>query len=475
MLPGEAELAREVASHDVAVEQGRGTLAVLDELAVHDARQRRLARAREAREEQGDAHAVSRRVDLSQLVEDFREREPCRNVLATRKPPGEGVVAKGFRRLVGVVRFGRVHEARAPGRVRQPTERHHADADLRLLLCQPFLGRVRRIKAPVALVGRAAVIGPDNEMAAAAVAPDDGVPRGLARPRHACRQRQQRKRRQPVWIVPAESLIALDAREATEVAGPADADDRMQQDIRFRLLGRCQRDVVLETMHGRCGVKCHHPPPAQLLEKVTKILRGMPQIFVIVMRRQLDALDPAAHVHGLHLLVQVRHAGMGGVAGAVDALCLRVSIRRPDIVHREHRQHESLAVAQRQAVAGSEALCETLRHVEGYRYRPHAAVGQARIIEHARVAARVHEARERRERTAHEQLEIAELALRERDGGQIQRGALERLCTCVVDHERLQRRWILIVLVGQSRVPGRAFVPTFSLAGRPYVDRRVTL
>ena len=104
-------------------------------------------------------------------------------------------------------------------------------------------------------------------------------------------------------IVLGDRLVALYARESTEIPRSADADDRVQENVRLRPLGGAQRDLPRQSMHGPGGVEGRHPPPTELVKQVTQILRCMAQILVVIMRRQLDTFERAADVDRLHLLL----------------------------------------------------------------------------------------------------------------------------------------------------------------------------
>ncbi len=66
----------------------------------------------------------------------------------------------------------------------------HFDADLIFVLSEKLLSLIRAISgAAVVRIARVGVIAPDNEVGAAEILADKGVPKGLAGPRHAHGQR----------------------------------------------------------------------------------------------------------------------------------------------------------------------------------------------------------------------------------------------------------------------------------------------
>jgi hypothetical protein len=84
----------------------------------------------------------------------------------------------------------------------------------------------------------------------------------------------------------------------------------------------------------------------------------------------------------------------------------------------EDRERHALGVAQRQPAGGHRLRGELGRHVERDRHRPQRAVGEAQRIAHRCVVVLGHETRERREGTAHQQVQVTGLARREVPAGQ---------------------------------------------------------
>ena len=368
---------------------------------------------------------MARRVDTTKLLEHLGKGEPVRDLLAAREAPRQILVVDGGDRLAALLGFIALDEARASRRPGEALERDHGDADLALVAREQLVGSVGRVEARDTGAGGARVVGADDEVGAAVVAPDDGMPERLARSGHARGERQQRQRGEAVGIVASERLIAFHAGEMIEVPRPAGADARMDQNMRLGALGRLQRDLALEAVHRTPGMKADHAPPAEPGEEMAQILGRVAQRLVAVMSGQLDALQRAADVPGPGLMTQIGYPGMGVVLGGVHQPRLAGLVRLPHVVHGEHGEHETLAVAHREPRALRDRRGGRLVDVEGDRDRPHAAVGEAPVLDDAIVGGVIHEACERREGAVHEQLEVAELTLIERDRGQLERFALE--------------------------------------------------
>ncbi len=253
-------------------------------------------------------------------------------------------------------------------------------------------------------------------------------------------------------VVLLQRLIALDPGEPAEIPGPADADRRVDQDVGLGLLRRGHGDLPGEPMHGPGRVESDYPPPAELVEQVPELLGGMAQVLVVVVGRQLDALHRAAHVDRPTLLLYISDAGMDVVVGGVDELALAIPVGLPQIRHGQHRQHEPLVVPQREPVAGREGVREIGGHVQGDRDGPDGPVRERAAIHHGVVGLPVHEARERREGTAHEQLEITELTLGKGQGRHVQGRLLERLGARLVHQQRCEGGYRGLCVVSQARV-----------------------
>ena len=162
--------------------------------------------------------------------------------------------------------------------------------------------------------------------------------------------------------------------------------------------------------------------PAALGEFFAELGRRVAERFVVVVQRQLQALDLAADVDRLALVHQV-------VDGRVRR-CRWCRRRASASLSRSGSQMSSTLMtasitpsASRRAtvVARLELLGEFLGDVERDRHRPERAVGEAHLVADRFVVGLAHEAGQRREAAVAEQLEVAELARREIPGGPIAR------------------------------------------------------
>ena len=83
----------------------------------------------------------------------------------------------------------------------------------------------------------------------------------------------------------------------------------------------------------------------------------------------------------------------------------------PDFFDVQHREHHAFGIAQRNfAAAGRQLLGKFFGHIERDRHRPENSAGQAHVVTDAFVVGFRHKAAQRREASAHEQFQIANLA-----------------------------------------------------------------
>ncbi len=306
---GKSELAGQMPAHDVAVEQRHGPTALLDELAVDDLRQRRLARTRQSSEEKRYSLPAARAVDLAQRVDHLRKREPLWNLFSPRKAPRQLLRVQVLMAHAGRLRVLDRHEL--------PTRRHvcdlfvgyRLDTQLVSMALEQLLGGGRRIEPlPGTLPARrTAVVRPDHEVRATVVLRDDRMPQHFAGTRHAHGNWQQRQRRQAVGIVPPDSLIALHPRVVAQIPRPRLAHRRVEQNMRIDLPRSAHRELIVAPVHRLTGMAGDDAPPAHLGELMAQLLGTVTQLLVVVVSGQLHAFEGSADVIAPRLLVEVAH------------------------------------------------------------------------------------------------------------------------------------------------------------------------
>ena len=246
------------------------------------------------------------------------------------------------------------------------------------------------------------MFGAYDHVGAAVVLADDGVPQGFARTGHAHGQRQQRQHGEVVREVPADGLVAVHARVVLQIARLGHAHGGVQQDVALDVLGGLQGDLALQAVHGLAGLEGHHAAPAHLLEQGAHFLGGIPEALEIIVVRQLDTLDAATDIDGVHTFVQVAHAGVLLGGGVVDLFRFAAFVRPVDVFHGEHRGHEAFSVTKSDFRTFFQLFSEIFRNIEHDRNRPDGAVSQPHVVHDRVVIGLVHESGQWRESAIHQ-------------------------------------------------------------------------
>ena len=150
----------------------------------------------------------------------------------------------------------------------------HLHAELFFVLLEELLGIVRAVERLAALVlAGAGVVAADDEVRAAVVLADDGVPDRFARAAHSHREREQREHGRVLRIVRHQRLVAADARVVVDVARLGHADDRVDEQVRAFFLRGAERELVVCAVHRVAGLEGDDLRPAALAELFAEFLR----------------------------------------------------------------------------------------------------------------------------------------------------------------------------------------------------------
>src|SRR6266849_10960807 len=96
------------------------------------------------------------------------------------------------------------------------------------------------------------------------------------------------------------------------------------------------------------------------------------------------------------------HAGMTRVGSAVDSLRLCSSMRFPDFVHVQRREHHAFGIAKSDGGSCSNGSCSLIRNIEDNGNRPDLPIGQPHSAGGTFVIGTRHESAKRREATVQE-------------------------------------------------------------------------
>src|ERR1700676_1011366 len=119
----------------------------------------------------------------------------------------------------------------------------------------------------------------------------------------------------------------------------------MDEQVSFDLFSCAEGQLHVGTMHWVAGLERDHAAPAQTSKFSSQFGRSETQRAEVVMRRHLQAFDPASHVPRVALVQQVIHAGMNRTDGSEYRLSFRLAVWLPDFLHMQNRQHDAFGIA----------------------------------------------------------------------------------------------------------------------------------
>ncbi len=266
MLPREPEFARQVLADEVAIQQRDLPAAVLEQLGHQCPRHGRLAGTGETGEEHREALLVARRVGPPEFRHHLGEGEPLGNLQSLLQPPADFRAGDVQDLLVGL-RFLGGDVLRALLHIDHFAKRHHADVEFLGEVAHELLRFVGAIEGfALRVLAGAGMVPPDDEMRAAVVLADDGVPEGLARARHAHGKVQQRERRGLFRVLLQHVLVAAHPRVVVHVTRPGQSDHRLDQQVGFDLAGRAEGQLLVRAVQRIAGLEGHDLAPAELAE-----------------------------------------------------------------------------------------------------------------------------------------------------------------------------------------------------------------
>ena len=418
----EAELGGQMFPDEVAVEHRDRAAADFEELGHEHIGDGGFAAAGKSAEEDGEALLVARREAPAQLDRDFGIGEPARDVAAfveagAELGAGEVEDAGVFRHFVSREIFILVLE------VDHHLERHLGDADFLFVFGEEFLRVVGAVEwFAVGVLARAGVVAADDEVGAAVVLANEGVPDGFARAAHAHGEGDEGELGGAGRVFADEELVAADAGEVIDVAGLGHADDGMDEEAGFDLFRGAEGELDVGAVHRVARLEGDDAAPALAGELGAQLGGSEAEGLEVVMARELQAFETAADVPRVALVHQVGDAGMRVARAVEDGFSFGLAIGLPDVLDMQDGDHDAFAVAQGDlAAAGLEGFGKGFGNVERDRHRPEEAAGQFHVAANAFVIGFVHEAGEGREPAVQEHLEVADLARGEIPGREVAR------------------------------------------------------
>ena len=226
-------------AHHIAI-QNRDLPAVFHQHDRQDVGDGALAGAGQAREPDAEALLVARRVGRTQDLGGFLAREPGRQQAALGQVIVAHLRARNGEYLAVGLDFGDLLVAVFVGQVDHLLVRQAFDANFVAVLLEQLAGGggiVERLALGV-LAGTG-VVASHDEVVAAKIPADDGVPDGFPRAGHAHGQRQQAEQRGiRVVIILDQRFVDAHARVVVHVAGLGHADHRVEEQVGAGFLAR---------------------------------------------------------------------------------------------------------------------------------------------------------------------------------------------------------------------------------------------
>ena len=285
------------------------------------------------------------------------------------------------------------------------SKRHDRNVELVRIFLQELLRLIRTVKRlAIAVRSGARMVTANDEVRATVVFSNERMPERFTRAGHAHCERQKAQRRRLLRVVLEKLLVAAYAREMIDIARLCHAYDRVNKEIGFSVLRRAERELEMRSMHGVSGLKCNHTPPSELLELVANFLRGVAQMFEVVVSRRLNTLETPTDIDVVGAIVQVVDGRVSFIVLAHHRGSLSMLIRRENTGDFHRRNEHAFCITQRDLISFGQRFGENLRHVERDRHRPNDTVRQTHGRQHTRVVVGTEEPLQRRKRAVEQKL-----------------------------------------------------------------------
>ena len=265
----------------------------------------------------------------AQLLGHLGEGEPLRDLPAVGQAGPQ--FGAGDRRVLALGDLVLGDVAVLVGQVDHHLEGDHAHAQLGLVTGHQLLGvvgPVERLAAGVA--ARAGVVSSDDQVGAAVVLADDGVPHRLTGAAEAHRQREQGQLGGVVRVAVHDRLVGPHPGVVVHIARLGHADHRVDQQVGLDQLGGAHGELQVGPVHGVARLEGGHPAPAAAGEALAQFGRGVAQGLVVVVMGQGEAFEAPAAYQGLVAPSRWFTAGCSRlvVPKTVSASCSRSACHR---------------------------------------------------------------------------------------------------------------------------------------------------
>src|SRR5215208_4083484 len=278
-----------------------------------------------------------------------------------------------------------------------------------LELIEDMLGVVVAVEGPAAgVLARSGVVAAYDKVCAAVVLAADRVEDRLAGSTVAHRRGEDGQHRPVLGIVALQDrLVGAHPDVGGDIRGAGLSDERVQEQPIDYLQGALL-DILVRAVHGVTGLETDDALPAFVREDLAQAARlvvvGRERLRVRIVHEQRYL---AAEKHIL-LAVDGGDAWMLRARSTVDLAGLVLLVVGVAVLDDHGREHPSRLIGEGDLLANPYAVCLFLARGECDRQAPGQAVLQVHRLDDALVVLADHKARERREDSARDHLQVGE-------------------------------------------------------------------
>lgn len=290
-----------------------------------------LTRVVETGQEDSETLLGSRRVRLSENLDDTSVREP----IGDGGTGSESLSELGTRDIGGGGTLGDLVDGLVLVRARKVghgLEGNHLNLELILELRNELLGVVRTVKVlTLRVLTGTSVVSTDNEVGRTKVLSDKGVPDGLPGTSHSHSEGQEGKVGHTLGVRGHESLVSSDTSVVVNISGLGKADNGVDEDVGSSLTGGSDGKLSVGSVHRVSGLESDNLSPGDLVEMGSELGGGVSEGNVVKVGRSLDSLDLTADVKLLDIVAEVSDGRVGNVIRTKDLLSLVGLVRSVDV------------------------------------------------------------------------------------------------------------------------------------------------
>lgn len=290
-----------------------------------------LTRVVETGQEDSETLLGSRRVRLSENLDDTSVREP----IGDGGTGSESLSELGTRDIGGGGTLGNLVDGLVLVRARKVghgLEGNHLNLELILELSNELLGVVGTVKVlTLRVLTGTSVVSTDNEVGRTKVLSDEGVPDSLPGTSHPHSEGQEGKMGHTLGIRGHESLVSSDSSVVVNISGLGKTDNGVDEDIGSSLTGSSNGKLSVGSVHRVSGLESDNLSPGELVEMGSELGGGVSEGNVVKVGRSLDSLDLTADVELLDIVAEVGDGRVGNVIRTQNLLSLVGLVRSVDV------------------------------------------------------------------------------------------------------------------------------------------------